>query len=36
MNDDVALTPEEVRAFAARDLRGALGWVVFGLAVLIL
>ena len=34
--DDVALTPDEVRAFAARDLRGALGWIVFGLAVLVL
>jgi len=34
--DDAPLTPDEVRAFAARDLRGALGWVVFGLAVLVL
>jgi hypothetical protein len=34
--DDAVLTPDEVRAFAARDLRGALGWVVFGLAVLVL
>jgi len=31
---DAVLTPDEVRAFAARDLRGALAWVVFGLAVL--
>ena len=34
--DDAPLTPDEVRAFAARDLRGAIGWVVFGLAVLVL
>ena len=34
--DDVVLTPDEARAFAARDLRGALGWVVFGFAVLVL
>jgi len=34
--DDVPLTPDEARAFAARDLRGALGWAVFGLAVLVL
>ena len=33
---DAPLTPDEVRAFAARDLRGALAWVVFGLAVLVL
>ena len=32
--EEVALTPDEVRAFAARDLRGALGWIVFGGAVL--
>jgi hypothetical protein len=34
--DDAVLTPDEARAFAARDLRGALGWVVFGVAVLVL
>ena len=34
--DDVVLTPDEARAFAARDLRGALGWAVFGFAVLVL
>ena len=34
--DEAPLTPDEARAFAARDLRGALGWIVFGLAVLVL
>jgi len=36
MSDDAALTPAEARAFAARDLRDAIGWMVFGFAVLVL
>jgi uncharacterized membrane protein YidH (DUF202 family) len=36
LNDEAALTPDEARAFAARDLRDALGWIVFGFAVLVL
>ena len=36
MSDDAALTPAEARAFASRDQRDAIGWMVFGFAVLVL